>query len=250
MQKISVIIPAFNESAQIEKTLRETYNFLRDFAAAFKIIVVDDGSQDETLKKIESLSFLTAEIIILQNEHRGKAGAVAAGVARADGDYVLMMDADGAVGVAAVKRLLQELKERGADIAIGSREGPGAQRINEPFYRHWLGRVFNTVVKLVTGLRFEDTQCGFKLFKTEVIKKLSKESRIMNRRPTGLKEPLVTAFDVELLVLAQKFGYKTIEVPILWHHVKTRNINPVKDSLRMLADVLATRLNLLRGKYD
>lgn len=249
MPKISVVIPAFNESARIEETLRSSLDYLRSQSEPFEVIVSDDGSTDDTKQKIKALIAQFGSVKIVEGGHAGKAAAVRAGVEASLGDYLVMMDADGAVSLDQMEKLFKQLKENNADLAIGSREGSGAQRISEPYYRHCLGRIFNAVVKLLTGLRFEDTQCGFKLFRGPVIKELAARSTIMNQNRPHLKEPLVTAFDVELLVLAQRQGYKTVEVPITWRHLPTRNVNPIKDSLRMLRDVLKIRLNLIRGKY-
>lgn len=250
MSKLSLVIPAYNEGLRIEEPLNRTLKYLSDKGGQFEIIISDDGSRDDTVHKVKSLIPLWPNLRIVEGTHAGKAAAVRSGVEAATGDYILMMDADGGVGIDQAEILISRLEESNADIAIGSREGRKAQRLDEPFYRHLLGRVFNLLIKILTGLNFEDTQCGFKLFKSGVFKDLSGRSRIMNHKNDRLKSPLVTAFDVELLVLARKFGYKTVEVPILWRHVKTENINPVKDSIRMLADVLATQLNLLTGKYD
>lgn len=249
MSKISVVIPTFNESLRIEETVKSVLNYFTAKEDVFEIIVSDDGSTDNTLEKIQPLIEINPKLKILKNIHLGKAAAVKMGIEASGGDLILMMDADGAVPIEEIEELQREMEETSADIAIGSREGRGARRINEPFYRHLLGRVFNLCVKVLTGLTFEDTQCGFKLFKAPVAKELSQRSIIMNRQNDRLKDPLVTAFDVELLVLAKKYGFGVVEIPIAWRHVPTQNVNPLKDSLRMLLDVLSIRLNLALGKY-
>lgn len=250
MPKVSLVVPAYNESLRIEETIKAALKYLSSKPGSFEIIICDDGSTDDTIQKLKSLFLGSTPIKILEGKHAGKAVAVRAGVEAATGDYILMMDADSAVAIAELGKLKRKMEETQADIVIGSREGRGAQRLNEPLYRHLLGRVFNLIVKVLTGLPFEDTQCGFKLFKASAAKTLAHKSKIMNQPNKSLSEPLVTAFDVELLVLAQKYGFKTVEVPIFWRHVPTKNINPIKDSLGMFTDVLLVRRNLLTGKHD
>lgn len=231
-------------------TLNSIAAYFERQSQPFEILVSDDGSTDETRQKIALQKKQMPNLFLLPNTHAGKASAVAAGVKKATGELLLMMDADGATSIDQIKKLMTALKIQKADIAIGSREGLGAQRLKEPLYRHLLGRVFNKIVKTLTGLKFEDTQCGFKLFKTPVIKNLALRSRIMNHRRPNLKGPLVTAFDVELLVLARQQGYKVAEVPIIWQHFPTQRVRPFRDSLRMLRDVLSVKLHLLRGGYS
>lgn len=250
MSKISLVIPGYNESLRLKEPLESALKYFSGKKEPFEIIYSDDGSTDDTVKKIEALRSHYPNVRLLQNPHRGKAGTVKSGVEISTGDLILMMDADSAVAIDELEKLKKKMEATQADIVIGSREGLGAQRVGEPFYRHLLGRVFNFIVKILTGLKFEDTQCGFKLFKTVVAKTLAHKSKIMNQEIPGLTDPLVTAFDVELLVLAKKFGYKVIEVPIFWRHVPTLNINPIRDSLRMFFDVLLIQLNLLTGKYN
>lgn len=245
MPKITVVIPAYNEASRIEKTINNSLDYFSQKTYLFEIVIVNDGSTDETAAKVQALTKETPNSIrLISHRHSGKAAAVRAGVEVATGDLILMMDADGAIDITELEKLISKLKDEKADIAFGSREGKAARRLAEPFYRHLLGRVFNRLVKIITGLKFEDTQCGFKLFKASVIKHLARQSRIMNREKRNLKDPLVSAFDVELLLLAQRFGYKAVEVPIVWRHVPTQNVNPIKDSFRMLADVIKVRFNL------
>lgn len=249
METVSIVIPTYNESQKITGTVNSITAYSEMTGQPFEVIISDDGSTDETRQKVATWLNHNSNIFLLRNAHAGKAATVAAGVQKATGELLLMMDADGATEIDQLEKLMRAVKKEGADIAIGSREGHGAQRLKEPFYRHLLGRVFNRLVKALTGLKFEDTQCGFKLFKTPVLKGLSQRSSIMNRRRPNLKEPLVTAFDVELLVLAQRAGYKIVEVPIVWRHVPSQNVSPFRDSLRMFRDVLLIKFNLLRGVY-
>lgn len=249
MPKISIIIPAFNEQENISRTVNSICQFLRDNTIAGEIIVSDDGSSDNTASIVEKISLSQRNIKLINNSHQGKARAIKSGIDAAQADYVLLMDADGATNIGELNKLMTALKRNAADIAIGSREGSSAKRLNEPYYRHFMGRVFNKLIKIMVGLRFEDTQCGFKLFKSAAVKALSEKSTIMNREIDNLRRPLVTAFDVEMLILAEVFGFKVVEVPIVWQYIRTKNVNALNDSLSMFIEVLKIRINLMSGRY-
>lgn len=249
MQKLTVIIPTYNEERNIKSTLEETLRSLDKLLFEYEIIVSDDGSTDNTVSIVTHTKMENEKIKLLINKHYGKAATINSALKQVNSEYCLFMDADNATTVNQVQKLILVMENNNADIVIGSREGVGSERINEPFYRHFLGRVFNFLVRSALSLDFQDTQCGFKLFKTSVLRELSKRSKIMNLQGSNLKEPLVTAFDVELLVIAKILGYKTVEVPIIWKHVKTKNINPFRDSTRMFKDVLLIRARALLGRY-
>lgn len=250
MEKISIIIPAYNEEKRIKTTIEGVVGYVNQNAMAFEILISDDGSSDNTANVINKIKPLAKDLLLIENLHAGKAQAVNSALKVAKGDLCLIMDADNATKISELPKLIKALKEQQADIAIASREGQKAQRLNEPIYRHILGRIFNKLVKILVGLEYEDTQCGFKLFKTDVLKFLSSKSTIMNKTIGELKEPLVTAFDVELLALAKIFGYKVIEIPIEWTYYPTENVNPFRDSLRMFLDLLTIKINVLFGKYQ
>lgn len=249
MEMISVVIPTYNEDKNIAQTIRDLLDFSRRSPIFFEIIISDDGSEDRTLEVIRSFAESSPSVRILTNPHRGKAAAVFSGVSAARGKYLLFVDADGAVEIGQVSKLLSFLKTDGWDGAIGSREGRGARRISEPFYRHLYGRIFNLLVRTLFHLEYQDTQCGFKLFRTEVIKSIAEKSQIMRANAKNLKEPMVTAFDVEILILAERFGYKIAEVPVVWKHVPSKNILPMKDPFRMISDLVQIRWGLMTGKY-
>lgn len=243
MEKISVIIPAYNEEKNIERTVKSVADWFHKSDQEYEIIVSNDGSRDKTAAIVDGLIQTNSNIRFVSNAHSGKAVTVNSGLNQATGVYCLLMDADGAAHINQLPKLVSRIEETKADIAIGSREGRGAHRISEPLHRHLLGRGFNLLVKLVTGLNFEDTQCGFKLFKTEILKTLAAKSRIMNKKINNLNHPMVTAFDVELMILAQKFGYKIVEVPIEWKYIATKGVNPLRDSFKMLLDIISLRIN-------
>lgn len=250
MSKISVVIPAYNEEKSIAQTLNSVIEYFHsEPSLEGEIIVSDDGSLDSTVTIVRQISLSQKNIRLIKNTHQGKARAVRSGIKESSGEFVLLMDADGATRINELNKLLSALIGNDADIVIGSREGLKSQRLNEPYYRHLMGRVFNKVVRLLAGLNFNDTQCGFKLFRKNVIDKLSNQSTIMNYQLIDLKNPLVTAFDVELLVLAQIYKFKVIEIPIIWQYIPTSKVNPINDSIGMFLEVLKIRINLLTGKY-
>lgn len=219
----------------------------RDYPA--EVILVDDGSTDNTVGVVEGFIARCPLVSIIKNDHRGKGYAVRTGMLAARGSYVLFSDADLATPIEEVDRLLPFLED-GYDVAIGSREGMEAQRINEPGYRHLMGRVFNLLVRLVAVGGFQDTQCGFKCFRREVAQDLFQRVQLYGAQAGLAKGGMVTGFDVEVLFLALKRGYRVKEVPVQWHYGAKTKVNPLLDSVRMFMDVLRVRLNDWRGKYN
>ncbi len=249
MPDLSIVIPAYNEEKNIRNSLERILIFLAEQSLTGEIIVVDDGSSDKTADLVESFAKDNPQVKLQREAHRGKGAAVRSGVLSAVGDFILFTDADLAVDIKEYKRLAVWLNEQGYDLAIGSREGLGAVRRHEPFYRHLMGRVFNLSVKIFVLRGFEDTQCGFKLFKKEAAKDIFSRLVTYGEKSPEIVRASVTAFDVEVLFLAKKLGYKIKEVPVEWEHVKTRRVHPVKDSVRMFLDILRIRYNSLRGLY-
>jgi glycosyltransferase involved in cell wall biosynthesis len=246
---LSIVIPAYNEERRLPESLEKVLAFLQTKDYPAEVIVVDDGSTDNTVDIVEGFRARYPFASIIKNDHRGKGYAVRTGMLAAQGTYVLFSDADLATPIEEVDRLLAFLGD-GYDIAIGSREVLGAQRINEPGYRHLMGRVFNLLVRLVAVGSFQDTQCGFKCFRREVAQDLFQRVQLYGAEAGLAKGGMVTGFDVEVLFLALKRDYKVKEVPVQWHYGANTKVNPLLDSARMFMDVLRVKLNDWRGKYD
>ena len=228
---LSIVVPAYNEERRIEPLL----DGLRALAATgvpglelLEAVIVDDGSTDGTVHRVAA-ELGTAPWITLVADggpNQGKGAAIARGVAAARGELVLLADVDLATPLAEVGRLLAAL-ERGAEVAIGSRDVPGSVVIGASFHRKLMGRVFNYGVRRVTGLPYRDTQCGFKLMPSGVGRTL-------------LGDQLVAgyAFDVEMLLRARALGLRVVEVPIRWTHRPGSKLNPLPAAFAMTRDVL------------
>ncbi len=245
---LSVVIPAYNEAARLPSTLEKVMDYLGRQPYTCEVLVVDDGSEDRTASIVEEAATRYPHLILIRNPHRGKGYAVRTGMLAARGRFILYSDADLSAPIEEVEKLLPYLQGK-YDVAIGSREGVGARRYDEPFYRHLMGRVFNTIVRLIALPRFNDTQCGFKAFRKEAAHTLFRGLHLYGDNAADVKGAMVTGFDVEVLYLALKWGYRVKEVPINWYYSKGKNVNPLKDSYRMLRDILRVRLNDLRGVY-
>jgi dolichyl-phosphate beta-glucosyltransferase len=251
---LSVVVPAYNESVRLPDSLHKVHEYLEAHDYVYEVIVVDDGSSDNTAdladEFIRSISVRNprSSIRVIRNPHRGKGYAVRTGMLEARGSYILYSDADFSAPIEEVEKLLKYLEGR-FDVAIGSREGKGSRRYDEPFYRHLMGRVFNTLVRVIALPQFNDTQCGFKAFRKDAAYALFRNVHLYADDARDVRGALVTGFDVEVLYLALKWGYKVKEVPVHWYYSKGANVSPVKDSVRMINDIAKVRMNDLRGVY-
>ncbi len=246
---LSVVIPAYNEERRLPQTLERVHDYLGAQNYPSEIVVVDDGSRDRTADRVAAFGKTRPNVRLLRNDHRGKGYAVRSGVLAARGHIVLFSDADLSTPIEDVEKLMPWF-ERGYDIVIGSREGTGAKRIEEPFYRHLMGRIFNLVVRFLTVKGIEDTQCGFKAFRDDVAQDIFGRMRLYGEGTLPVKNGMVTAFDVEVLFIGQKSGYRIKEVPVQWRYGTETKVNPLKDSWRNLKDVLMVRWNDVRGRYN
>jgi glycosyltransferase involved in cell wall biosynthesis len=242
---LSIVIPAYNEETRLPKTL----SCIRDYAAQqpyeVEVLVVDDGSDDATIAVAER----QPGVHVLRCAHRGKGFAVRAGALAARGEFVLLCDADLAVPIEEWQKLKASLSN-GDDLAIGSREGLGARRLGEPWYRHFMGRIFNLIVRSVAVKGIQDTQCGFKALRQAVAVDLFQRVRIYGDDAGPIRGAAVTAYDVELLFLARHRGYRIAEIPVPWQYGAETKVDPLRDSLRNLHDVLQVRLNYWLGRYN
>ncbi len=245
---LSVVIPSYNEKPNLEKgVLNEVLEYLRRQNYQWEIILSDDGSTDGTLEALRKFAKGQPNIKVQANVHAGKAPTVKAGMLAASGQWRLFTDFDQSTPISEVENLL-DYARRGFDVVIGSREMIGAKRDKEPFHRHLMGRGFNILVQILAVPGFLDTQCGFKLFSAAATEKLFHSLYIYGDQKER-KDAFTGAFDVELLYLARKFNYKIREVPIFWKHNETDRVSPIKDSVRMLRDIMRIRIADISGKY-
>lgn len=246
---ISIIIPCYNEEQRIISSLNTVVSFMNSYNPSFEIIIVDDGSRDSSVTLIKNYISSRENIYLVENPHKGKGYAVRTGVLMSAGKYILMTDADLATPIDEIKRLLLWVSENDYDIAIASREGLGASRHEEPLLRHFMGRVFNFLIKLIVGLFYKDTQCGFKLFKGDLARDMFHRLILFGDISQVVKYPKVTAFDVEVLVIAKNDGLKVKEIPVSWTYVPTKRVSAIRDSVLMLLEITKIRINDLLGKY-
>lgn len=244
---LSVILPSYNESKNIARgVLDEVYQFLKDYERSWELILSDDGSTDETAKKLQEFSRKDQRIKVLINQHKGKGPTVKAGMLKATGSWRLFTDFDQSTPLREIRKLLKYTGEN--EVIFGSREIVGAKREKEPFYRHLMGRGFNFVVQLLAVPGTQDSQCGFKLFSERAALKLFPSLYVYSGE-NERQDAFTGAFDVELLYLAKKYNFALKEVPILWKHFQTDRVNPLKDSFLMFADILRIKIADLSNKY-
>lgn len=250
MEKIflSIVIPAYNEEHNFKKNvLSKITDYLKNFSNSYEVIIVDDGSTDNSPSLISKFCQTHINFRLIKNQHMGKAGTVARGVEEATGEYILFTDFDQATPISEWEKLYPYL-QKGNELVIGSREIAGSKRDDEPWYRHLMGKGFNFGVNLIAVRGIHDTQCGFKAFRADIAKEIF--SKLQVYKPKKISSAFTGAFDVELLFIARKSGYKIAEVPINWSHVETNRVSPFKDSLHMAFDVIKIRLYHLMGKYQ
>ena len=249
MPKFSIVIPAYNEADKIIPSLTQALSFMKNFCESFEIIIVDDGSEDKTVELVKEYGKEHREIKLIENPHKGKGPAVWTGMMAAKGNYIYMADADFSTPIEELKKFYNWVDEHDYDIVIASREGIGSHRVNEPFYRHFMGRVFNFYVQTLALPGIKDSQCGFKLFKSKAAKDVFSRLHVYGEQAEETSVGYMGAFDVEVLYLAKKLGYKIKEIPTTWTYVKTSRLNPLRDSIKMSIDVLKIKINDLRGIY-
>ncbi len=235
---LSIIIPAYNEERRLPATLPQVVAFVESQDYPVEILVVDNASTDHTSDIVREIAAEHPIVSLLYQPIQGKGAAVRKGMIAGRGEYFFICDADLAMPIEEVNKFLPPALSD-YDVAIASREAPGAVRYNEPWYRHLMGRVFNLLVRLLAVPGIQDTQCGFKCFHQETARDILSVQTIDG-----------WAFDVEILHIAQRRGYRIVEVPIHWYYGEGSQVSPIRDSLNMLIEVLRIRRNGRTGLYD
>ncbi len=234
---LSIVIPAYNEEKRLGGSLEKIIPYLDSLNLNYEIIVVNDGSKDKTTEVANQFKDKTNLRVIENKINRGKGFSVKNGIMNAKYDYVLFTDSDLATPIDELDILLENINDN--DIVIASRTLEDSEIIvNQPFYRQIMGKTFPLMVRVIAVRGISDTQCGFKLFKTDVIQNIIKHQTIDR-----------FGFDVELLFLAKKMRYKIKEVPVQWVDQEGSTLHPIKDGYSMFKELLKVRYNNFLGKY-
>jgi glycosyltransferase involved in cell wall biosynthesis len=237
---VSIVIPAYNEARRITQTLETIRLYLSEIQQPAEVIVVNDGSEDATVPLVENFCKNWDQLRLIQNQgNYGKGCSVKNGVLATKGEIVLFTDADLSAPISEMPKLLNPIRAGECDVSFGSR---GLDRsligIHQSKLRELSGRIYNFFVQLLTGLRFKDTQCGFKAFRREALVPVFQQQRITD-----------FGFDPEMLYIAQKRGLRLKEVPVRWNHAEGTSVHFIRDPLRMFLGLLKIRWNHLRGRY-
>jgi glycosyltransferase involved in cell wall biosynthesis len=238
--QLSIVIPAFNESARIEHALDRVLSCVAEQGWDAEVLVVDDGSTDDTAAIVQRWMRDHSRLHLVKNPgNRGKGYSVRNGLLQAAGEIVMFTDADLSSPMEEAERLIAAIND-GADVAIGSRwMDRTRQTIHQPLYRQFFGRCFNWVTRTVMGLPFKDTQCGFKAFKRSA-------AQVIFRLQTIER----WGFDPEILFIARKLQYVVREVPVTWGHDERSRMSYLRDGIKMLEDMARIRGNFMAGRYD
>jgi len=242
---LSVVIPAYKEIDNLKKeVLDEVYKYLLQQTYTWELVIVDDGSPDKTADTIFKLIKKYKNTRLLREPHRGKGGTVIAGVLASRGEIVLFTDMDQATPINELSKLLPRFSE-GYDIVIGSRVG----RKGAPITRKAMAFGFQVLRAIILRLPYRDTQCGFKAMTSASGKDIFGHMRIFSERNTSKSSAVTAGFDLELLYIARKRGYRVAEVPVQWEHKGTKRVSALRDSWQGLRDMLKVRVNAIQGKY-
>lgn len=235
---LSIIIPVYNEETRLPVALNELLQWLSTQPYTYEVIVVENGSRDATWQIALDYAQRHPQVRALRNPQRGKGLAVRQGMLAAQGEYRFMCDVDFSMPVSQLNRFFPPALND-FDIAIASREAPGSVRYGEPHYRHLIGRIYNFMIRLMALPGLQDTQCGFKCFRGAVAEEIFRLQTLPG-----------WSFDVEVLFIARKRGYRIVELPIPWYFNAQSKVRVLRDSFRMGLDLLTIRLNWIRGVYD
>lgn len=235
---LSVIIPAHNEEQRLPPSLLELHSFLSKQYYQAEVVVVENGSSDRTFEVAKDFITQMPYLRVLQEKMPGKGLAVRSGMLAAQGRYRIFCDADFSMPVEEINKFIP-VTDQPYDVAIASRELPTSRRINEPEYRHLIGRIFNSMVRWSVLPGLQDTQCGFKAFRDEVAEQVFRIQTLQG-----------WSFDAEVLVIARRLGFVISEVPITWYYKPGTRLHIIKDSLKMAYDLLTIRRNARLGVYE
>jgi len=235
---LSIIMPAHNEERRLPPSLAKIDAFLAAQPYDAEVIVVENGSHDRTIEVTQAFAATHPYVKLMIVQTRGKGLAVKAGMLAAAGDYRFICDVDLSMPIEEVVKFLPPYSD-GYDISIGTREGKGAHRIDEPEYRHFIGRANNLIIKLTAVRGFEDTQCGFKMFNRRAAEDLF-----------GVQQMTGIGFDIEILFIAKRRGYKIREVPITWYFNDDSRMRLFQDSLKLLREIWEIQRNWRAGVYS
>lgn len=239
-RSLSIVIPAFNEERRLPATVARLRCYLAHANWEFsEIVVVDDGSSDATVRVVQNMEPVGAPVRVLRNRgNRGKGYAVRNGVQKAKGEWILVSDADLSTPIEEVEKLWAAARDSGAEVVVGSRAlDRSLIGVHQPLMRESAGRLFNLAVRIVTGLPFKDTQCGFKLMETRAAQEIFRRQQIER-----------FGFDVEALVIARQLGYSVLEVPVQWNDVAGTKVSTF-GGLAAFLDPIYVRWNQMRGRY-
>jgi len=240
LPRYSIVIPAYNEAARLGATLQRVLAYVANQPWDLEIIVVNDGSRDDTAEITRGYAEKNPNLRLLENPgNRGKGYSIRNGMLNATGDVLIFSDADLSSPIEEVPKLLAAIAA-GADVAIGSRWlRSNLQTQRQPLYRQLFGRIFNIALRVILGLSYSDTQCGFKAFTHRAAQSIFTRQRIER-----------WGFDPELLFLARRYGIKVAEIPVEWAHSEGSRISYFRDGMRMFEEILRVRLYAITGAYD
>jgi len=248
MHSISLIIPCYNEELNIQKgVLDKIGNYVHHISTIKEVIISDDGSTDNT-KILIKKEYLTQYPLfkLLENQHRGKAQTLISAIRSAKSDYVLFMDIDLATPIEEVEKMLVEI-EKNTDIIIGSRNNT---RKGAPLTRKIMALGFIFIRNFIIGLKnIKDTQCGFKAFRTEAALKIINALVVFKKAHAVEGSSVSAGFDLEFLFLATKMGLSIVEIPVMWKHVETKNVNFIADTIETLQDILRIKYYDITNAY-
>jgi dolichyl-phosphate beta-glucosyltransferase len=234
---LSIIIPAHNEAARLPGALEQVFKFIDQQAYSTEVLVIENGSHDQTLQVGQEYAKSHPNLRILHLDESGKGRAIRQGIFETHGKYRFIADADFSMPVEEINHFLPPACD--VDIGIASREAPGSIRYNEPPFRHFTGRVFNLLIRWLVLPGLHDTQCGFKCFREEAANDIFRYQSLNG-----------WSFDVEVLKVARLHGWQIKEIPIRWYYFPGSKVSIIRDSIKMFFELLAIRRNARRGDYD